>query len=401
MYSSPGSDAASSDLYSSSEPDDEAEPPSRSQTTFVVTDARQPSSANPAPGLEGRTTTAARGRGRADNLPLPSGSRTIRDTTPGMPYAMIGPNDNAPDGPQKRKRDDGRTSCDNLSFRHSSYQMGRLSPHSDANSGGHQMHPRSSISGRDSLLSHSPDNKRTRISGDFSGSIIQATSGAKDSGDSGLPRGPTGLPAEIWQHIFHFVPPVSLGRLLRVNRAFNRYLAPRKADEKPNVDPVHGVIHPVHPEVIWAASRRRFCPGLPKPMRDVPELVMWRMLRGSNCQVCKETKVPIVKDGQTNLWEAGPGDDGIRVIWPFGIRCCGKCLQEQSEKVLVSLALGSLWFDIETMLGGESGSLFCFSTISEARPSFCFGDVLESFHSFHIGADEHFSRRVGLDEALL
>ena len=340
MYSSPGSDATSSDLYSTSEPDDEAEPPSQSQTSSVVTDVRQLSSANPVPGLEGRTITPARGRSRADNVPLPSGGRTNHETTPGMLYAMTGPSDNAAEGPHKRKRDDCQTTCDNTSFRRSSYQMGRLSPLPDANSRGHQMHPSSSTSGRDSLLNHSPDNKRTRISGDFSGALTQATSGATDSRDARLPHGPSGLPAEIWQHIFHFVPPVSLGRLLRVNRAFNRYLAPRKADEKPNMDPVRGVVHPVHPEVIWAASRKRFCPGLPKPMRDVPELVMWRMLRGKNCQVCKETKVPSVKDGQTNQWEAGPGDDGIRVIWPFGIRCCGKCLQEQSEKVLSSLASG-------------------------------------------------------------
>lgn len=333
MYSSPGSDAASSDLYSSSEPDDEAEPPSRSQTSSVVAGVRLLSSANPGPGLEGRTTTPARGRSRPGNVALPSSGSTYPEITPAMRYAMIGSSDNAADGPYKRKRDDGQRSGDTTSFRRSSYQTGRLSPLADAISGGHQMHTTSSMDGRDSLLNLPPDNKRTRISGNFSGSITQAPSGANGSGDSHFPHGPSGLPAEIWQHIFHFVPPVSLGRLLRVNRAFNRHLTPRKSDEKPNTDPVHGVVHPVHSEVIWAASRKRFCPGLPKPMRDIPELVMWRMLRGNNCQICKETKVPTVKDGPTNQWEAGPGDDGVRVIWPFGIRCCGKCLQEQSEKV--------------------------------------------------------------------
>lgn len=338
MYLSPGSDATSSDLYSSSEPDDEAEPPSPSQTSSVATDGRQLSSANPAPGLEGLTTTRTRRRSRADHGPLPSSGSANQETTPGVLYAMTRPGDNATDGPHKRKRDDGQTSRDSTSFRSASYHLGRLSPLSDANSGGNQLRPSSSRSGRDSLRNRSPDKKRIRISGDFSGSVTQATSGTNGPGDSYLPHGPSGMPAEIWQHIFHFVPPVSLGRLLRVNRAFNRYLAPRKADEKLVMDPVNGAVHPVHPEVIWAASRKRFCPGLPKPIRDVPELVMWRMLRGNNCQFCKETKVLSVKDGQINQWEAGPGNDGVRVIWPFGIRCCGKCLQEQSEKVVGSLA---------------------------------------------------------------
>lgn len=340
MYSSPGSDAASSDLYSNSEPDDEAEPPSRSPTQSVVTDVRQLSGTSPAPGLEGRTTTLARGRSRPGNGPLPSGGSTYSEPTPGMLYAMAGLSETAAGGPNKRKRDDGQTSCDGTSFRRSSYQTGRPSPLSGANPGGPQIDHSPSLNGRDSLLDHSPDTKRTKTMGDYSGSVTEVSSRVNGSGISQIPHGPSGMPAEIWQHIFHFVPPVSLGRLLRVNRAFNKYLAPRKANEKPNADPVHGVVRSVHPEVIWAASRKHFCPGLPKPMRDVPELVMWRMLRGNNCQICKETKIPSVKDGQANPWEAGPGDDGVRVVWPFGIRCCSKCLQEQTEKVLGSLAFG-------------------------------------------------------------
>ncbi len=141
------------------------------------------------------------------------------------------------------------------------------------------------------------------------------------------------LPAELWQHIFCFVPPVFLGRLLRVNRAFHAYLTPRKANEQDPKPSLPRIVQPLYPEAIWAASRRRFCPGLPKPIRGIHALDMWRLLRGRDCQVCGETKESNLTLNPENPWESGPGECGIRVIWPFALRCCGRCIPKISEKV--------------------------------------------------------------------
>ncbi|MCJ1378365.1 hypothetical protein MMC17_001463 [Xylographa soralifera] len=145
------------------------------------------------------------------------------------------------------------------------------------------------------------------------------------------------LNPQIWRRVFCFVPPVFLGRLLRVNRFFHSLLSP---------DIPHMPVHPMEhtgsaifqsSEAIWAASRRRFCPGLPKPLRGLHELQMWRLLRGSDCQLCGERSNLLTPSAASNPWESGPGSTGVRVIWPFGIRCCGKCLRIHSEKEVTLL----------------------------------------------------------------
>lgn len=141
------------------------------------------------------------------------------------------------------------------------------------------------------------------------------------------------LPAELWQHIFCFVPPVFLGRLMRVNRAFHAYLTPGKTNEQASKSKYNVKVPYLGPEPIWAASRRRFCPGLPKPIRGIHELDMWRLLRGRDCQVCGQMKESNLGSSPENPWESGPGDNGIRVIWPFALRCCGTCIPKVSEKV--------------------------------------------------------------------
>lgn len=147
------------------------------------------------------------------------------------------------------------------------------------------------------------------------------------------------LPAELWQHIFCFVPPLFLGRLLRVNHAFHAYLTSGKANEQDSKPEPHSIVQPLNPQTIWAASRRRFCPGLPKPIRGISELDMWRLLRGRNCQICNQTKASSLTSSPENPWESGPGENGVRVIWPFAVRCCGKCIQEGSEKVLFHISM--------------------------------------------------------------
>ena len=141
------------------------------------------------------------------------------------------------------------------------------------------------------------------------------------------------LPAAIWQHVFCFVPPVFLGRLMRVNRAFNSYLT-RTEFPKERMPPAHSILQPLSAEAVWVASRRRFAPGLPRSIRGLREVDMWRLLIGRNCQICGHTGAADPAVSPESPWENGPGKSGVRIIWPFGIRCCGSCLQDVSKKVL-------------------------------------------------------------------
>lgn len=140
------------------------------------------------------------------------------------------------------------------------------------------------------------------------------------------------LPAVLWQHILCYVPPVFLGCLLRVNHAFNSYLTPGMITEDSRKFP-NSRIQLLTAEEIWAASRRRFAPGLPRPIAGFQELDMWRLLRGMDCQLCHQTKAATRGADADSPWQSGPGYSGVRVVWPFGVRCCGECLQNETRKV--------------------------------------------------------------------
>ena len=150
-----------------------------------------------------------------------------------------------------------------------------------------------------------------------------------------LARQSTSLPAALWQHIFSFVPPVFLGRLLRVNKAFKCYLS-GNIDIASLALPTPSIVRPMNPESIWIASRRRFAPGLPRPIHGIPELDMWRLLIGQNCQVCGHVPMTAPSSSPREPWEAGPGQTGVRIVWPFCTRSCGPCLQKISQKVIAT-----------------------------------------------------------------
>ena len=141
------------------------------------------------------------------------------------------------------------------------------------------------------------------------------------------------LPAALWQHILCYVPPVFLGRMLSLNHAFNTWLTPDESEGNPPPLP-NSTVQPLNPEAIWAISRRRFCPGIPRPLHGLKELEMWKLFKGKNCQICKRVKIDLSVASPQDPWESGPGDTGVRVVWPFGLRCCGTCLQENTEKVV-------------------------------------------------------------------
>ena len=140
------------------------------------------------------------------------------------------------------------------------------------------------------------------------------------------------LPASVWQYIFTFVPPVFLGRLLRVNRAFNRYLTGFLSENELEQN-FHGGIQPMHPEAIWKASRRYFCPGVPRPLQGMSELSMWKLLRGSGCQFCSKSELegPNITDATPLKSDSRPGR--VRFFWSFGIRSCVSCMKTNSRAV--------------------------------------------------------------------
>lgn len=148
---------------------------------------------------------------------------------------------------------------------------------------------------------------------------------------------PSGLPVEIWQHIFSFVPPVFLGRLLRVSRAFYVNLTSATSESASRDTESRHAVRPVSADEVWAASRKRFAPGLPRPTLGLSELERMRLLRGRQCQICGEAKVQNFATSLESPLESGPGEKGVRVIWPFGVRSCGPCLHKCSEKVLFQM----------------------------------------------------------------
>jgi len=138
-----------------------------------------------------------------------------------------------------------------------------------------------------------------------------------------------GLPAEIWQHVVRFLSPQTLGRLLRLNRAFHLYLT--------NVGgcygsrPIPGRLSIVDSDDIWAFSRRVYHPSMPRPLAMCSELRMWKLIKGVVCEFCGALprKVPT----SHRSWSQRSGWDEVRPIWAFAVRCCGKCLAERSQMV--------------------------------------------------------------------
>jgi hypothetical protein len=172
------------------------------------------------------------------------------------------------------------------------------------------------LPGSDTEKSH----KRPRI-GD-----VTDTTGAEDI--PGLPQREISrsLPLEVWQNVCSFLEPVSLGRLICVNRTLNAFLDPQK--------PVPGHMAKQHmtQNDIWVASRKRLPPGFPRPLSGTSELDMWRLILGTSCQFCGQK--PSNKVSTTpSPWTSGPGFGSVRIIWPFAVRSCGNCLNSLMTKV--------------------------------------------------------------------
>jgi hypothetical protein len=137
-----------------------------------------------------------------------------------------------------------------------------------------------------------------------------------------------GLPPAVWQHVFLFCSLADLGRLMQVNRPFLSYLTDVRNVPAPPPDPVS--LRLLKSESVWVSARNALSPRPPKPLVGFTELQMWQLAWSRKCQFCN--KSDSFAPGE-KPWQKGPGDGGVRTIWPFGLRACGPCLLQQCQTV--------------------------------------------------------------------
>lgn len=141
------------------------------------------------------------------------------------------------------------------------------------------------------------------------------------------------LPTAVWQHILSFLPLNALCLCLRVDQDFRSYLTTTKASRtRPtSFRTPTPRLSEVDSETIWTMSRRAFAPLLPRPLSGITEHQMLILVGQTHCQVCRAQDS---RDTQaTSVWDSGPGSNGVRVIWPFAARLCGRCFSQKTITV--------------------------------------------------------------------
>lgn len=134
------------------------------------------------------------------------------------------------------------------------------------------------------------------------------------------------LPPPVWQHVFLSCSLADLGRLIQVNRSFLSYLTDVRNVSASKPD--SGCLRLLKSESLWASARNALAPKPPKPLPGFTELQMWQLAWSKRCQFCG--KQSSFTPGE-RIWQKGPGQTGVRTIWPFAIRACGPCLQQQCQ----------------------------------------------------------------------
>jgi hypothetical protein len=138
-----------------------------------------------------------------------------------------------------------------------------------------------------------------------------------------------GWPPELWQQVFTYLSPAMLSRCLRVCKSFKYCLTQLKAAPIPRKRnaPLARVLES---EGLWTQARKHAYPTMPRPLVGFSELRMLQLIGGAPCQSCGK---PPVRSAITNVFNAGPGESGVRVIWPFHVRLCGNCFINESLTV--------------------------------------------------------------------
>ena len=148
------------------------------------------------------------------------------------------------------------------------------------------------------------------------------------TGVASAPGPCAGLPPAIWQHVFLCCSLFDLGRLLQVNRLFHSYLT--DVHHVSPSDPDRGSLRLLKSESIWASVRNALPVKSPKPLPGFSELQMWQLAWSKTCQFCRKHNSGTPGE---KVWQKGPRPDGVRTIWPFGIKACGNCLMERCKTV--------------------------------------------------------------------
>jgi hypothetical protein len=142
------------------------------------------------------------------------------------------------------------------------------------------------------------------------------------------PKPCAGLSPAIWQHVFLFCSLYDLGRLLQVNQSFRSYLT--DVSNVSYLDPISGSLRLLKSDSVWASARNALPVKPPKPLPGFSELRMWQLAWSKRCQFCRKENASVPGD---KIWQKGPGEDGVRTIWPFGIISCGPCVLKQCQTV--------------------------------------------------------------------
>ena len=178
-----------------------------------------------------------------------------------------------------------------------------------------------------------------------------------------------GLPVELWQQVFLYLPPAMLCRCLRVCRNFHNYLTQTKASAM--MKKGKSRVRVLDSETIWTHARKVFFPNLPRPLTRCTELEMLQLVGGRTCQFCTREPIP---SPATTTFNCGPGPDGLRVTWPFGIRACGRCIENNTLKASIAalrrrVATNALSGRPDPRLGGGYSPIRPTIHISYTRPT--------------------------------
>lgn len=140
------------------------------------------------------------------------------------------------------------------------------------------------------------------------------------------------LPDALLQHIFSYVDPVALARLIGTSKRLNLLLDSRLKLARSNDELANNVYTLRSQDSIWHISRRRYLPTMPKPMKGLSDRAQLALTFNSTCQYCGKGSVP-ANPGTSNPWKAGPGKLASRAVWPFRIRGCSACILQRVRKV--------------------------------------------------------------------
>lgn len=118
------------------------------------------------------------------------------------------------------------------------------------------------------------------------------------------------LPVQVWQHIFCYLPPATLGKVLRVCKLFHELLDPLAAAETVDCSVLEGL----RADYIWRTSREMHAP---QRQQQMAEIDLWRLICSQRCQFC------------------GLCDQSVQPVIQFSVVSCPECLWERCIKVCV------------------------------------------------------------------